>query len=373
MKIELIIYVYLFICTGMIAFNIISVFVYHRRDIKTTRISRGFEETIKTELSNIKNGESVSENHLNYMTAALQREANMIAFDKVMDRICEADSQTVKEYLISLESVFVTVSEKYLRKDEIAAAYFPYIIGRYGILSEEPPEQIVRMLFVLLDQPSIYSRENAMQALYTTGNTEYVVKALKNIDRGNHFYHSKLISDGLLRFKGEAAALQKKLWEEFETFSTEMKVTLLNYFRFSSGEYGDRFLTIMNDESQDDEIRFACIRYFGKYFYKEAEQALVFYADCDNGLREEYCIIASMALALYPGEQTVKTLKKNLGNRNWYIRYNSSASLEKLGMTYLDLIDIIEGNDRYASEILRYRFDIRNVIEEEREEESPNE
>lgn len=80
-----------------------------------------------------------------------------------------------------------------------------------------------------------------------------------------------------------------------------------------------------------------------------------------------------MALALYPGEQTVKTLKKNLGNRNWYIRYNSSASLEKLGMTYLDLIDIIEGNDRYASEILRYRFDIRNVIEEEREEESPNE
>ena len=61
------------------------------------------------------------------------------------------------------------------------------------------------MLFVLLDQPSIYSRENAMQALYTTGNTEYVVKALKNIDNGNHFYHSKLISDGLLRFKGEAA------------------------------------------------------------------------------------------------------------------------------------------------------------------------
>ena len=129
MKIELIIYVYLFICTGMIAFNIISVFVYHRRDIKTTRISRGFEETIKTELSNIKNGESVSENHLNYMTAALQREANMIAFNKVMDRICEVDSQTVKEYLISLESVFVTVSEKYLRKDEIATAYFPYIIG----------------------------------------------------------------------------------------------------------------------------------------------------------------------------------------------------------------------------------------------------
>ena len=85
------------------------------------------------------------------------------------------------------------------------------------------------------------------------------------------------------------------------------------------------------------------------------------------------CMSEKVGSCVFPSKQSKKTLKKNLGNRNWYIRYNSSASLEKLGMTYLDLIDIIEGSDRYASEILRYRFDIRNVIEEEREEESPNE
>ena len=41
-----------------------------------------------------------------------------------------------------------------------------------------------------------------------------------------------------------------------------------------------------------------------------------------------------------------------------------------LGTAYLrdDLIDVIEGHDRYASEILRYRFDVREL--EERKEDA---
>lgn len=368
MKIELVIYAYLFICAGMIVFNIISVFVHHYRDKKTTYASKGFEKTVNDELERLKSGSGITAEHIRYMTTALQRETNMIAFDKNMEICSRQDPQLVKKYLISLENVFAAIAKKYSSKDEITAAFFPYIIGRYGTLTENPSKAFVNMLFELLDKPSIYSRENAMQALYTTGNAEYIVRALKIVDRGSNFYHDKLISDGLLRFEGDAGSLQKRLWEEFEEFSTKMKVTLLNYFRFSSGDYCSRILEIMNDESRDDEIRFSCIRYFGKYFYEPARESMLFYADCQNGMREEYCIIASMAISSYPGEQTVKILKNNLYDKNWYIRYNSSSSLEKLGLTYVDLIDIIEGKDRYASEILRYRFEIRNVIAEETEE-----
>lgn len=53
---------------------------------------------------------------------------------------------------------------------------------------------------------------------------------------------------------------------------------------------------------------------------------------------------------------------------NWYIRFNASKSLEQLGFGYRDLIDVIEGHDRYASEILRYRFDVREL--EERKEDA---
>ena len=40
-----------------------------------------------------------------------------------------------------------------------------------------------------------------------------------------------------------------------------------------------------------------------------------------------------------------------------------------MGLTYLDLIDVMEGHDRYATEILRYRFDIRNLTQKEAEQE----
>ena len=54
-----------------------------------------------------------------------------------------------------------------------------------------------------------------------------------------------------------------------------------------------------------------------------------------------------------------------------YIRWFEEARvdlLEQLGFGYRDLIDVIEGHDRYASEILRYRFDVREL--EERKEDA---
>ena len=54
-----------------------------------------------------------------------------------------------------------------------------------------------------------------------------------------------------------------------------------------------------------------------------------------------------------------------------YIRWFEEARvdlLEQLGFGYRNLIDVIEGHDRYASEILRYRFDVREL--EERKEDA---
>ena len=50
----------------------------------------------------------------------------------------------------------------------------------------------------------------------------------------------------------------------------------------------------------------------------------------------------------------MQVLKRLLSSRNWYVRLNSAVSLKNLGITYSELSDIIDGNDRYASEIIRY-------------------
>ena len=77
----------------------------------------------------------------------------------------------------------------------------------------------------------------------------------------------------------------------------------------------------------------------------------------------EYQAIATSALKSYPGDTTFRILVKNLSSSNWHVRQNSAISCEKLGYTYQDLINVFDGNDRYAREIIRYRLDRRNAEE----------
>jgi len=289
----------------------------------------------------------------------------MMAFDNVIEQLYKENSTQVTEYLSCLDSVFLSLTIAYSKKDKIETAYFLYIIKKYHIIHNKPFSIIVDMILRLLRDPNMYCRENAMQAIYSIGDCDCVMKALKMIDNNNMFHHSKLISDGLLEYAGNKERLSQEIWNCFEGFSVDMKVTLLNYFRFSSGEYCKPIFELMIDETQDDEIRFSCIRYFGKYYFEPAYRYLLIYADSNNGLRWEYSAIASRALALYPSEATIALLKSNLFHSNWYIRLNSSLSLERLGLSYIDLIDVIYGNDRYASEILEYCLKVRELEKKE--------
>ena len=174
----------------------------------------------------------------------------------------------------------IALAEDYCRRDEIEAAYFPYIIRKYRLLDGQENEALKTMLLDLLHESSIYCRENAMQALYTAGDPAVLVRALRIIDASSLYYHSKLLSDGLLNYTGDTWELADALWEAFDAFQPWMQVTLLNYFRFSSGAYCEKIHALLNDPAQDDEVRFACLRYLGRYPYPPA------YADLLRGAGE---------------------------------------------------------------------------------------
>lgn len=99
------------------------------------------------------------------------------------------------------------------------------------------------------------------------------------------------------------------------------------------------------------------MRYFAKYHDDEVYPVLLDMAGKYDGGHWEYAAIACTALAGYPGEKTVETLKNALHVPNWYVRYNAAESLVRLGVKYFDLIDVIDGKDRYAREILQFQLD----------------
>ena len=361
MKIEIMIYVYIAICISMIAFNIVYVFVLRHREKALSNNSQKFKKIICEQIEDIKNGKEISEEHIKYLCKKLDRTAGITAFDRALESVSRKEPDMAQKYLVETFSVFEYLTHRYISKDTIKIAYFPYILHKYNILKHYDSEKVLDALLDLLRSVNVYCRENTLKALYSMQRPDVVVASLKIIDKNLSFHHSKLIRDGLLNYNGDKEILKEMLFENFHTYSVEMQLNILNYFRFGNIRCDEEMLKLLSNEKADSELRFAAIRYFEKFPVKEAESTIWAIAENLEGRTWEYQAIASSALKSYPGDVTFRILVENLSSSNWHIRQNSAISLEKLGYTYHDLIHVFDGNDRYAREIMRYRLDKRNA------------
>lgn len=360
LKVEVMIYAYLAVCVAMIIFNIVCIFVFRWQDRVLHRRSRRFGKTVEQQFEK---GE-ISEKHMNYMKRKLRRIHNMTAFDETLEKLYSDNPERVREYISAINPVFVYLSFSYRKKDNLQKAYYSYIIKKYRVFEGKNDESVTGHLLELVKEPDLYCRENALQALYSIGNSGSIVSALKIIDRRNLFHHEKMITDGLLSFAGNRDELDNALWEAYPRFSLRIKRALLDYFRFSADKFPEKMFEIMKDKNENKELRFSAIRYFAKYRHPFALETLFEIALMDSPFWE-YRAIASSALGNYPGKGTEEILKKLLSDTNWYVRYNASGSLERLGVRYYEMLDVFEGRDRYASEMLRYRFDRKKLGKQE--------
>jgi len=364
MKIEIMIYVYIAICISLICFNSVYVFFVSHQQKRLTKETYEYYAKISEQIELIEKGVGVSHEHKKTLCRKLKRIINLTAFDRSMEKIYSERPQKAKEYLFDIYPVFMQLATVYRGRDTVKTAYFPYILSKYEILKHKEANFLADFIFDMLRIDNVYCRENALKALYSTGKCDYVVEALKIIDANLSFHHPKLICDGLLNFAGDKAELTIALLGALEAYSVSMQVNILNYFRFSGIRCDEKMFEILTDENKDQEIRFSSIRYFEKYSSEAACPVIQDIAENKQGRSWEYQAIASSALKAYPGERTEHILKNNLSNSNWYVRLNSAISCEKLGYSYFDCIQIFDGDDRYAREMLRYRFDRRAAEKE---------
>jgi len=360
MKVEILIYVYLAVCVAMIGFNIACIFLFRHNDKEIEEKRYYFIGMVREQLDL----EEPTEEHRKYLFKQLSHIKGLMAFDKSLEILSQQEPERVQAYLHKLDDLFITLMQKYHRRNEIQAAYFPYLISRYHLFHGEDYPQIHAALAELLHNQSVYSRENALNAIYSIGISKNILEALLIIDSNGYYHHKKLITDGLMTFSGDKEELDRVLWEHLPRFSLNMQLSILDYIRFTSENFKEEMYSLFSDK-YDSEIHYCAIRYFGRYYYEPAYEKLMYFAENENSLHWEYTAITCSSLATYPGERTVEMLKKKLSSRNWYVRYNAAQALDMLGMEYADLIDVVQGEDRYASEIMRYHFDRKKLNERE--------
>jgi hypothetical protein len=360
MGVELLVYIYFAVCLAMIIFNIMTIVFAKRRDRLNKKQSDRYRAMICEQLARIRDGKDVEERHVRYVKHHLLHQENLLVFVQVMTDLSAEFTDEIKIYLDRISVALDDLIDRYKRNnDPIKFAFFLYTLRVFQQMSGVTPPKIAELLIGALLEPNTYCRENALQAIYRSGDTNLVIRALEVIDSERINHNKKLLSDGLLAFTGSKDELMNGLWEVFETFGPNMQVVILDYIRFCAPSHRDRLLSILADDKRSPELRFSCIRYFGKYPDENAYPLLLKMVEDPDSLRWEYPAIACTALASYPGEKTVEALKRALHVSNWYVRYNAADSLAKLGVSYVDLIEVIDGNDRFAREILQFQLDMK--------------
>ena len=297
----------------------------------------------------------------------LRTVGRLAAFQRAMD---EAEQESPAIFAESLPLLARAVREAlpfYEGRADTRQAYYSYLVTRFHAMKYAPGEPLTAFLMEQIRQArSLYNLENALRAVYSSGQVPLVLEALRAVDGADGvFIHEKLLIDGLLTFE-DRDALIAALWERFPQYGVEMRELLLDYIRFASGGWKEPMLELLGT-TQELEIQIACLRYFGKYPDERVRPLLYDRSRDPDGPQWELCAVCMTVLASYPGGETVQLLKQGLRSRNWYVRYNAALSLRGLNVDAETVRDVLDGDDRYAREMLQYRLGLgaQAVPEEE--------
>ncbi len=365
MKIEVLMYFYMGVCAAMILFNCAVLLVNVLRKKRINRRDRRLEPEIKVQLERLERGEEPEEEHLAQMNKIFGKLEHLRSFEESMDTLREEKPELCRQYLKALCPCFIKAAPDYFSKDIMEVTYFAWLIRKCEVAEQGTRDFWIKEMRKLLQMPNVYCRENALHIMYRMGNGKDIMDALLLLDERQAFHHSKLIHDGLLKFKGNKEELLKEIWLVFHQFSANMQVTLISYMRLASMDCCEQIFEVMMRPRQDDEVYFACMRYFGKFYYEPVYPVLLNALSDRAGQRWEKAAIAATVLRNYRSERTVDVLEQALHSSNWYIRNNAAETLESFGLTYADMAEVFEGNDRYAREILQYWMDCRSIKEVE--------
>lgn len=365
---EMLLYGYGLVCMSMLAFNIVYLFGLKKKNTRLEKSQDRFATKVNCQLERMQNGQPVENRHMSYLRRRLTHVGNLIAFDKLLtERLEGKHNAAASEYLRQIQPLILYLAVVYRDRSDMQAAFYCYFLSKHREKRHMAVDTVQDILVGFMDKESLYCRVNALQALYRFGDPEHIAAAVSLLDQKGRFFHEKLLTDGLLTFTGDHGRLIALLLEQFDGFSNLTKLAILNYIRFQSGDYCPWMMGILEDSGSDKELRLAAVRYFGRYVYEPAKPALIALTVDKDPLRWEYASVAASSLAGYKGDDVVDALMAAVYSSNWYVRGNAAASLDAHHLSYVDLAEIMGGNDRYVREMMMYYLELRSITQESRE------
>lgn len=344
---NLMIQIYMTVCVVLLVFDIGFLLVKNMRNHRFYPRVPKFEAQILKEIENRKETGAFSKEFQDNLLKKLPKIKYLIALQGILEKNPE-----VRDWF--KPAIYACITD-YKKKADYEQAYYTYVISTLGYDSEKISADFASEFLAFLDSKSLYTFINTMNAIYEFGETNLLITAVDKIDERAGFYHKKLFVDGLLQAKVDKKVLAAKFVEKFNSYSDFTKGCLMDYFRFANVEVSDFCMKLIKAENEDNEIRYAAMRYFIKNTNEEAKAYFV------NILKEENPewikeMLAIQGLGRYADAEIRSLIKGKITSRNWYVRVNAAEYLQKNGLDKEELAEIIALNDKYTNETLLYQY-----------------
>lgn len=361
-KVEIIIVQYFLLIFIVLTFTImISISLYEinkkRKEKKHSNMTNKWRTYFHLSLTN-KNLETLKMQQKYYKK--LHSSEEMIAFLAASLEynysVQNVGNDKFRQFISENKNYWIGLGRVYGKKKPIAKAYFAFVCEQLCINDPDENDEMTKIMMEYALEPSIYCRENALKALYAFGNIDAVVEVFIMLSKNNSIHHRKLVTDGLLEFKGNQTELAESLYNNFDKFNPEYQVAMIDFFRFSGKQLEKKLIELLRQKDVDKDIICATLRYYHKYPYQEYKNILLSYLHAPTNEDWECASTAALALGKYPGEDTIHALKSVLSSKYWYVRLNAASSIAELGVEEDKLTDVLQGKDFYAKEQLIYHI-----------------
>lgn len=352
-NIDIIIYSYMFISGLLLVYNIFYMLFSNTRKKEYEESAKHWQDAIEKQLALLSEGKMLELKHKKDLEKKLTSTNQLISYARALDTL-RKQGKELKEYLMENYMIIQSLAYHYRKKEITDKAFFAFFISNNSPCQGKEYKPIMEILLSYLDGSTVYCRENVLKALYALGNAQSVENALQIINDRQWFHHQKLISDGLMTFTGDKEELAELLWSHMKKWDDNLMISVVQFITVSSDKFKERFFMVLQSEDVEIEIRMAILRYYRRHVYEPVRPLLISYLNGEKVIDENMRIVTASVIDRYPGDETVAVLKAALHHSNWYLRYNAASSLVNLEVDINKLQDVLEGEDRYAKEILTY-------------------
>lgn len=357
MKIEYLIFFYMTVSVLMGAFELCFLLYERIRDKAFDIRSKRMAEVLGREIE--ENADFPTDEHKRIIRKNMKHLAGLESFDLSMEQLQQTDAKKSERYLLGISSVFEYLIRYFSNKSDLHKAYFAYII-RCWYRQSPASKNVVTGLLKYVSEGSLYARQNALEALAQVGTAKALVEALVTLENYVDFHHPKLITETTMAFQGSTVELTQELERRFQEFRPSMQAAIINYMRMRGGGDPELYFMLLQDDEENAEVRLACIRYFMRYPDPRVAPILRSMAQSVDVGYWEYAAVAVTALESYLDDETIAVLISCLSSPLWYVRFNAAKTLYDAGLS-LDgprLASLMSDGDRYAMDMLRYRWEI---------------